>query len=69
MKIRGYGKNGQSAETHALLNNGSTNSFCPASLFKKLDLQGQKTMLNSTSLRSQESRVKTTVNELEIMHL
>ena len=59
-------ESGQSVITYALLDNGSTNTFCSASLLQKLGYRGQKTTLGITTLQGETSKQRTTVRKLEV---
>ena len=66
VKVRVTGKSRYSAETYALLDNGSTNTFCSTSLLKKISSYGQKGSLSLSTLESRGSKMETSVHELEI---
>ena len=53
-------------QTYALLDSGSTNTFCTSSLLKRLKPIGQKAAINVTTLRSQGDQLLTSVHDLEI---
>ena len=64
VQIRVTGGSGQSKVTFALLDNGSTNSFCSTELVKELRSTGRRTPLSLTTLQGEDCHSSTTVHEL-----
>ena len=56
----------QSTEAYALLDNGSTNTFCTEELLTKLNSSGQSADMQLTTLEKEGNKVKTTVHDLEV---
>ena len=56
----------QEIETYALLDSGSTNTFCSQELVRQLGLKGHQTTLSLTTLEKQDSVAVTEVVSLEI---
>ena len=53
-------------KTYALLDSGSTHSFCSSSLVQQLDLKGENVSLSLTTLGKSNSRMLTTVVSVEV---
>ena len=66
VEVRVTAESGHSAATYALLDKGSTNTFWSAGLLHKLRSQGQKASLGLTKLEGEDSKLKTSVPELEV---
>ena len=60
------GRSGGSVITYALLDNGSTNTFCSTDLLAQLGSCGKKTSLSLTTLDREGSKMKTSIHELEV---
>ena len=66
VKVTVTASNGCSADTFALLDSGSTSTFCPASLTEQLGSKGQTTNLNLTTLENNRNTLTSTVHELRV---
>ena len=55
--------------TYALLDSGSTNSFCSYELVRQLGSKGEEVSLSLTTLEKADSRVKTTAVSIEVSDL
>ena len=67
VEVRVTAESGHSATTYALLDNGSTNTFCSTALLHKLRSRGQKASLGLTTPKGEDSKFKTSVQELEVL--
>ena len=67
VEVRVTAESEHSATTYALLNNGSTNTFCSTGLIHNLRSRGQRASLGLTTPEGEDSKFKTLVLELELL--
>lgn len=65
VQVRAAGQN-QFLSTYALLDSGSTNTFCCDELLKQLGVVGKKSLLSLTTLEKVDSLTETKVVSLEV---
>ena len=68
IKVKVKGSGGRSARAYALLDSGSTSTFCTTGLLQRLGSGGHNATINLTTLKSpaKGDRLQTSVPELEI---
>ena len=66
VKVKITALSGRSRETFALLDSGSTNTFCQDSLLRDLQSKGEHTNLHLTTLNSKGNKVSTSVHTLQL---
>ena len=66
VEVRVTAESGVLATASALLDNGSTNTFCLIGLLHKLRSQGQKISLGLTTLEGEDNKLKTSVHEVGV---
>ena len=62
-------KCGRSICTHALLDTGSTRTFCAKSLLEELKSEGKRANMSLSTLSSQGKKLETTIHESEVADL
>ena len=68
VKVKGQGKD-KIISTYALLDNGSTASFCTDDLLKKLEIEGRRCHTSVTTINGVEDRLDSTMADLEVMDI
>ena len=68
VKVKGHGER-KVITTYALLDNGSTASFCTDNLLKELGLQGKRCQLTVATISNVESNSESSIASLDVMDL
>ena len=68
VKVKGRGK-GRIIETYALLDNGSTATFCTEQLLEDLGVHGNKCELSLATIENENTKSESMVASLEVMNL
>lgn len=66
VRVNVTAENGSTAQTYALLDNGSTNTFCTSRLLQELQSTGSNASLDLKTLNGKRDCLKTSVHELEV---
>ena len=68
IKVKGRGK-GRIIETYALLDNGSTATFCTEQLLEDFGVHGSKCELSLATIENENTKSESMVANLEVMDL